>query len=100
MEYCSVLRRRETLTYVEAYEAIMVWEISQSQRCKYHVVELTLKSQYHRDGRQTCGCQNLGEREGEVFIGHKTSVLQDCKEIWRYSAHVFRADHSADCMCV
>ena len=32
-EYCSALRGRDTLTYVAAYEDIILCEISQKQKC-------------------------------------------------------------------
>ena len=83
MEYYSVFKMKETLTYA------MIWhdeprrhcaEISQSQKHKSGMISLTWGIQHSQINRDTCnGCfQGLrGVGNGELFNGYRVSILQN-----------------------
>lgn len=82
MEYYSALRRKDTLTYVVAYEDIMLCEISQSQKYKRCVVKLIRIVKVAETEDRPVDVR-IWERERRNFIllGYKVSVLQGHKEM-------------------
>ena len=76
------LKREEILTHATTWinlEKIMLSEISQSQKDKYHVIPLrwgTWSSQIHRGRKQDGGYQR---RMGSYCLTGRVSVLQDEK---------------------
>lgn len=90
------LRKKDTLAYVVAYEDIMLCELSQSQKCKYCVVELlrTVKVIAAEDRPVNVGIEERGDVEyllGMKFQWYK--IIKKCRD-----GYVFRAEHSG-CMC-
>ena len=103
MEYYSALKRKVILTYATMWmniESIMLSEVRQSKKGKYHANPLlwgTESSQNHRDRKKNGGFQWLGEGyHGELlYRWYWVSVLQDetsfgdewfdgCRTLWIY----------------
>lgn len=91
MEYYSALRRKDTLTYVVAYEDIMLCEISQSQKYKCCVVKLfrivkVIETEYRPVEVRIWG------GNGECLLGIRFQfykVIKKCRDVY-----VFRTEFS------
>ena len=80
MEYYSAIKKSEIMLFAATcmdLEIILLSEVSQKEKDKYHMVSLTCEiqnmaqmnlstkqKQTHRHREQTCGCQGGGRKDG------------------------------------